>query len=189
MKKISKGNIVFALFLVLLIIPTSRNFIQVNLQKLVAKVAPISTIPSEDQITITNYNTSFKGINTPNLSLQDTKGKVLFINFWATWCPPCIAEMPDLQDLHDRYKSNKDIVFAFVSGEKKSVINNFLTKKNYSLPVLQQTSEVPEELAHRSIPTTFIINKNGKIVLHKTGAANWNGKTVTKILDQLLQEE
>ncbi len=186
--KISKGNLIFGAFLILLIIPTSRLFIQTNLQKLLTKIVPISEIAKEKQQHISNYDIFLKGINTPDIYLTDTKGKVVFINFWATWCPPCIAEMPDLQELHHKYASNENIIFGFVSSEKQLAIQKFLQKNNYKLPTYQQTSTMPAELSHQSIPSTYIINKSGKIVLHKTGVANWNGNSVTQLIDRLIQE-
>jgi len=184
MKKLNKSNLFFGIFIILLLIPTSRNFIQVNLQRLVAKITPPSTIEAEKQKTLSSYNIQFKGINTPNLNLDNTKGKIIFINFWATWCPPCIAEMPDLQTLYDAY--NKDIIFAFVTNDNQRKINTFLTKEKLTLPIYKHLSKIPKELDYNSLPTTFIIDKKGKIILHEIGAANWNSDKFHEKLNSLI---
>jgi len=186
MKQLTPSNIIFVVLLVLLIVPTTRSFIQVNLQKVLTKVIPVSTIDAEDQITLSDYNISLKGINTSNINLTDYKENVIFINFWATWCPPCIAEMPDLQTLHDKYKN--DIVFAFITNDSQPKIESFLKNNKLTLPIYQHVSKTPKEIDYNSLPTTFIIDKKGKIILHKTGVANWNSNSFYEKLDQLIKK-
>ena len=110
----------------------------------------------------------------------------MFINFWATWCPPCIAEMPDLQELYNDY--GEKITFLFVTNEDRETVSSFFTKKEYNLPAYQAIQKAPEQLYSRSIPATYLINKQGEIVINKTGAASWNSKKVRSQIDQLLSE-
>lgn len=119
------------------------------------------------------------------INLDTFKGKVIFINFWATWCPPCIAEMPSLQDLYEDYE--EDVVFLFVADDKKDKVEKFIENKKYTIPVYFQASERPVEIQSNSLPTTYILNTEGKIVVDKTGAADWNSKRVRDLLDELLQ--
>ena len=184
MKKLKPSNLFFALFLVLMLIPTTRSFIQVGLQKVLSKVIPASTIKLSEQKKLSNYNLQFKGVNTPDLNFNDSKNKVIFINFWATWCPPCIAEMPAFQALYKKY--GQKITFLFVTNDDTKKITNFLTKNNLNLTVYQHISQLPDELEYNSLPTTFVIDKNGKIILHKTGVANWNSDSFYETLDKLI---
>jgi thiol-disulfide isomerase/thioredoxin len=120
------------------------------------------------------------------ISLSDQKGKVLFINFWATWCPPCIAEMPSINKLYNKFKDNKNIVFLMVDvdgNSKKST--RFMERKNYSLPVYTPASAIPSSILDGSIPTTLIVDKKGKIVFKHTGGADYGNEKLLKFLDDL----
>lgn len=120
------------------------------------------------------------------ISLSEQKGKVLFINFWATWCPPCIAEMPSINKLYNRFKDNKNVVFLMVDVDgntKKST--RFMEKKNYSLPVYNPASAIPSSILDGSIPTTLIVDKKGKIVFKHTGGADYGNEKLIKFLDDL----
>ena len=109
------------------------------------------------------------------------------MNLWATWCPPCIAEMPSMQKIYDAYGDR--VVFLLVSNENQEKVTTFLKRKNLSIPSYYPLSSIPKEIASNSIPATYIIDKKGFIVVEKIGAANWNSTSVRKLLDNLLLEE
>lgn len=176
-------NILFFVILVLLIIPQTRKPIQVMLHKGFALFSP--SVKTEADSKVIHYASwQLQDIEGNTVNFKDFKGKVVLINFWATWCPPCIAEMPNLQKLHDAYKDK--VVFLFVSNEKKEKIDAFLSKNKYSFNVFSPL-ENPSEFEVSSIPRTLLINKEGKIIIDKEGAANWNSETVRKTLDDLLK--
>jgi len=134
-----------------------------------------------------NSNFSLKGIvNATDVNLKDLKGKVVFINYWATWCPPCRAEMPSIQLLYDEY--NDKIEFIFITSDDKPKVDKFYLDNNYMLPTYNILSNPPEEIDTQSIPATFIIDKNGKVALSEYGPANWNSSKVKKLLDELLMQ-
>ncbi len=113
------------------------------------------------------------------------KGKVIFMNFWATWCPPCIAEMPDIQSLYDEV-NNDNIAFVMISvDEQPEKAFTFADKKSYTFPVYSLHSELPSVYHSRSIPTTFVISKNGQIVSRREGMAKYNTKKFKKFLAYL----
>lgn len=180
------SNILFAIFLVLLLIPNTRKSIQVGLQTMLSKIIPARIEKVTNKKIDTNFQVMLQGVNTPDLTLTLSGDKVIFVNFWATWCPPCIAELPALQKLYDTYGDR--INFAFISSEKASVLQAFLHKNNYSLPVYQLNYDLPEIWKHRSIPTTYIIDKQGNLVLHKSGVANWGGDSFINQLEILLEK-
>jgi len=113
-------------------------------------------------------------------ALQD---KVLFVNFWATWCPPCIAEMPSIQELKDAY--GDQVEFILISNEPFEITGKFLDQKSYDF-LSYQPLKLPEIFQSRSIPRTFIINGKSEIVVDKSGAVNWNSDKVRAILEELL---
>ena len=117
----------------------------------------------------------------------EAKGKVVFLNFWATWCGPCLKEMPDIQKLYNDYGDK--VAFLLVTQEETAKVDTFLQKKEYTFPIyFTATGDIPEEIASKSMPTSYIIGKSGKIVRAETGAANWNGSEVRAMLDGLLAE-
>jgi peroxiredoxin len=92
--------------------------------------------------------------------------------------------MPSIQKLYDSYKN--EVVFLFVANDKVEKVNSYLKENNYTFPVHFEITNTPAELISSSIPTTFIIDKSGKIVMEKKGAANWNSDKVRAVLDKLL---
>ncbi len=184
--KISKGkisNIIFFIVIVLLFIPQTRKPIQVTLQKGLALFSPGIKNKSE-QKRFKDYNWSLKTMDNQLFDFKSTKGKVVLVSFWATWCPPCIAEMPSMQLLHNDYKNK--IEFVFVSNEKSSVINAFKAKNSYTFKIYSAVTEYPEFFNVKTIPRTFLIDKEGYVVIDKSGAANWNSEVVRSVIDTLL---
>ncbi|MCF6280555.1 MAG: TlpA family protein disulfide reductase [Flavobacteriaceae bacterium] len=140
----------------------------------------------ENRVVISNYKWNLKGINTTDYNFEKANGKVAFVNFWATWCPPCRAEMPSIQKLYDDYKDK--IEFIFQTDEAPTTVIDFLNKNNYSLPSYNEFSKPPSEFKVTSIPATYLLNKKGEIVIHSVGAENWNSNKIRKLLDELLNE-
>ncbi|TZF82538.1 TlpA family protein disulfide reductase [Pedobacter sp. BS3] len=132
---------------------------------------------------------TFTGEDGSAIDLTDLRGKVIFLNFWATWCPPCMAEMPSVNALHEKFKNNPSIVFMLVDADgslKKA--SAFMKKRNFSLPVYIPAAKIPEELFQGSLPTTIIINKKGEIVFGHEGMADYNSPKVHQFLNKLITE-
>lgn len=141
----------------------------------------------EERTAISSLDFPLKGIaNATDINLKDKKGQVIFVNYWATWCPPCVGEMPSIQSLYNDYKDK--IVFVFLTSEDKVKVDNFYTKNNYNLPTYNMLANPSPEINTKSLPTTFIIDKNGKIALKEVGGANWNSASTRKLLDNLINE-
>ena len=144
-------------------------------------IRPATDLSLEDAKEIT-YDFSLISATGEELQFSELKGKVVFMNFWATWCQPCIAEMPDIDEL---YKSipGENIVFVMVSVDKEfSRAKKLLGKKGFSFPIYQVNSQLPAEFSSRSIPTTFVISKDGKIAVRETGIASYNTKEFREYL-------
>ncbi len=178
------SNILFGAFILLMIIPQTRMPIQVFIQRFIS-FSP-SEISQEDRAILKDYNWNLATLDSERINLSQSEGKVILINFWATWCPPCIAEMPELQELYDNYGDQVD--FYFITNEAPEKANLFLEKKDYTIPVFIQIEKSPEVLESSSLPTTYLISKSGEIVMRKTGAASWNSDKVHAVLDALLDK-
>lgn len=172
-------NIAFVVLIGLMIYPPTK----VYFIRLISFSPSIKKI--ENQQKIENNDWQLKGINTENLNLKEANDKVVFVSFWATWCPPCIAEMPSMKLLFDDYKDK--VTFLFVTNEDWNKVSKFYTKNSYDFPTYNQVTSAPKELESSSIPATFILSKEKKIVVDKRGAANWNSKATRQLLDKLIQ--
>ena len=128
--------------------------------------------------------TDAQGLITDSKSLQ---GKVVFINFWASWCPPCRAEMPDLQRLYGKLKTDDRFVFIFINeDEDKSKAAAYLAKNNFTMPLHYRSGNIPEEIFSGTLPTTVVLNKNGEVVLKQTGMATYDSEDFINQLKALL---
>jgi thiol-disulfide isomerase/thioredoxin len=128
----------------------------------------------------------FKDINGKVVDLGDLKGKVVFLNFWTTWCPPCLAEMPLIQKLYTQYKDDSDFVFLLVDADSKlPEAQQFMQKKKYSMPVYEVASNIPEQLFKGNLPTTIVFDKKGRISFNEEGAANYGHKKFIEFMLQL----
>ena len=118
---------------------------------------------------------SFINRNGQTLTTGDLKGKVVFINFWASWCPPCIAEMPSINSLYNKLKDNPRVLFVCVDADSDfSGSIPFMEKHHYDLPVYNMLNSVPPSFFSGTLPTTIIINPNGNIVQKHEGIANYD---------------
>lgn len=174
----------FVLFLILLIIPQTRMPIQVFVQRIIS-FSP-SEVKETKRKTLRNYHWPMLTLNKEQLNFSSSKNKVAIINMWATWCPPCVAEMPSFQKLYTDYAEKVD--FYFITSEEVDRIEKFMDKHNYNMPIYLQTHEAPEKLESRLLPTTFVISKSGEIVIKETGSADWNSKKTRRLLNRLLEE-
>ena len=150
-------------------------------------IANPDTTPLEDKEKAA-YDFTLTGMDGSTLDFETLKGKVIFINMWATWCAPCIAEMPGIQDLYNNYKDTPDVVFAMISFDKDPAkAKNFIAKKEYDLPVyFPNKTQIPGVYDSKGIPTTYVIDKEGYIAYRKVGMASYNSKSFAKMMDGLI---
>ncbi len=131
---------------------------------------------------------SFKMVNLQGkqVAFGSLKGKVVFLNIWATWCPPCIAEMPNIQKLYEKVGSDK-IAFVMLSVDEGGMdkVKKFIDKKGYTFPVYMPAGPFPQEFYSNAIPTTFIISPDGKIVAKQEGMADYDTPEVVEFLQKL----
>ncbi len=137
-----------------------------------------------------DYNFTINELDGESIDFNQFKGKVVFINLWATWCGPCRVEMPSIQSLYDSLKQ-ENIAFVMLSldnPENYSKVQNFIQGKAFTFPVYVPREGLPEQLQVSSIPTTFVISKDGKIKSKKVGTANYNTRKFKEFLVKLKAE-
>ncbi|MFD2247924.1 TlpA family protein disulfide reductase [Pontibacter ruber] len=129
------------------------------------------------------------GLDGKPVAFESLKGKVIFMNIWTTWCPPCVAEMPNIQKLYEKVGSDK-IAFVMLSVDEGGMekVKKFIDKKGFTFPVYMPASQFPQEFYSNSIPTTFIISAEGKIVAKQEGMADYDNKEVRDFLQSMVKK-
>lgn len=127
--------------------------------------------------------------NGKKISLNDLKGKVVFVNLWATWCRPCIEEMPTINNLKNKFSENDNIVFVLLDVEGNlAKSKKFMKSKNYDLPVYIAGEKIPSEYFQGAIPTTLIFNKNGDLEANIRGGRNFDKPEIYEFLKTLTEK-
>lgn len=132
---------------------------------------------------------TFTNASGTDINITSLKGKVVFLNFWASWCPPCIAEMPGISELHKEFINRANVVFVMVDADgdlHKSTA--FMKTRDYNLPLYISASQSASGLFTGTLPSTLIIDKKGKIVFRNTGAANYNTRQFRDFINKLAAE-
>ena len=121
--------------------------------------------------------------------LSELRGKVVLINFWATWCPPCRAEMPSMEKLNTLLAGEDFILLAInVEEDGKTIVQDFLKEEPHNFPVLLDLrAEVQEAYGVFRFPETFIVRRDGIIAEHVIGAIDWTDRKVINFIKFLIQ--
>jgi thiol-disulfide isomerase/thioredoxin len=133
-------------------------------------------------------NAGFINIEKRKLSISDFKGKVILLNLWATWCPPCTAEMPSLENLYKKFKNNAFTILAVSQGEDLQTVKGYIVKNKFTFPVLiDNKNEIAKLYGTGSIPTTYLIDKEGYKIAGFIGSRDWNSPEVINLINELLK--
>lgn len=135
--------------------------------------------PNLERLDLTNqefdYRGTFQDFDGNTVRLSDYKGKTIFINLWASWCGPCRAEMPHISELYKSVQGQKNLEFLMIGVDndfQKS--KNFIEGKSWSFPAVHASYGLNKSLLSESIPTTLVVNPEGKIVFYQEGMSNFN---------------
>ncbi len=179
------SDLLFYGIIILLLIPSTRMTL-VTFVKKATLIAPLKiNAPDNSKLKDSDYRWYIQSNKGENINLEQFKGELIFLNFWATWCPPCVAEMPGIQSLYEEY--GEKIRFIIVSRESPEVIHEFVKKNTYTFPVYSQSVSEPEIFQSQSIPTSYLISPSGNIILKKKGAAKWDSKKIKNLIDSYLE--
>jgi len=137
------------------------------------------------------YDFELQDMDEENKKLSDYKGKVVLLNFWATWCPPCIREMPSMERLHQKIDAKEFKVIAINQMEDIDQVFAFTGQLEIDPTfeiLFDQDSKVSQRYSVRGLPTTYLIDKKGKIRYRAVGGREFNHPEVVKIINALIKE-
>ena len=131
---------------------------------------------------------NLKTVAGGHTALSDFKGKVILLNFWATWCPDCREEMPSLQKLWKQFKAKGIVVIAVAVDRSQGEVESFVRKLGLTFPVLLDTDgDVRRNYEIAALPTTYIIGRDGRISGKIYGGREWAGKDADALMEHLLR--
>ena len=143
--------------------------------------------PTEARVGQPAPDFQLQNLDGQSVSLNDLKGKPVLLNFWSTRCPPCVAEMPYLQEIYDEWSGKGLMLLAINGGESSSTVKGFMQNHNLSLPVLLDTELVAVQRYNIvGIPTTFFIDKDG-VIQEKIIGAFPNKAEIEKRLSKIIE--
>jgi peroxiredoxin len=139
-----------------------------------AKVAPEFTV---------------SGLNGERITLRELKGRVVFLNFWATWCPPCKEEMPSMERLHRRYKARGFTILAVsIDSGGEGTVRDFVKAHGLTFPIgLDPKLEVANLYGVRALPSTVLIDRSGTTTGVALGPRDWDGAAAHAVVESLLK--
>ena len=162
-----------------------------HLLMLVCFLTPTTVVSAELEAYSNQVDLDFSlpDIKGKTQSLSDYKGKVVLINFWASWCPPCIYEMPELQKLKKHFAGSPFEIVAINVGEKKYRVRKFAKLIKFDLPVLLDTSsDTFDDWDVKTLPTSFLIDTNGQIRYQVRGAPDWEQEQTLVLIKKLITD-
>lgn len=178
-----KKNIIYIVLIVIIgiiaLVPGVKDFLR-------DQFFPIATIENAVTVSEEDYDIELQGINVPSTNLKNLRDKPIFLNFWGTWCPPCRKEWPSIQKLYDTRKGNVDFVLIAMNDEEAAV-RKFLQENKYTVPVYIAQSPISEKLLPKVFPTTFLLDKTGRIIIKEDAYRDWNTESVHQFIDNIVK--
>lgn len=191
LKKNGSTAVLTVLFIILLVNKDAKAW----LMRQVASTGILNSgISDAKETKNTSSHASYNGFILKNedgtmIDVSALQNKVIFINFWASWCPPCRAEFPSVQKLYDQYRNHPDFVFLTVNlDDNVSLGKSYLKEKGFTVPFLVSAGNIPDVLYSGSLPTTVVLDKKGEIRLHHKGLADYSKDSFYKQIDELLND-
>lgn len=154
-----------------------------NIEKVATEETPKDKVEVKDKVKA-DLSMKFRDPDGNVKTLEDFKGKVIFINMWATWCPPCIAEMPSIDKLHE--EMGDEVAFVMLSLDRnfdKAI--DFDKRKGYDLPIYTRAAQLPQMYQSAAIPTTYVIDAEGNLALTHKGMADYGDDEFKDFLKSL----
>ena len=168
--------LVYAAVLLILIVPAARDRAAKAVQVAVMHSGIVDAYIDANKKELFNYDFVIRDLSGKQVDVKSFRGKVIFLNLWATWCGPCRNEMPSIQELYNGIDKEK-ILFVMLSldEERRSEkVKSYVKEMAFSFPVFMPHGQLTNQLYVDTIPTTFVIDKDGYITIKETGMRNYN---------------
>lgn len=122
------------------------------------------------------------------ISLSEYRGDVVFVNVWASWCPPCVAEMPTIETLYENLTDQENIRFILLAmDEEQQKAVDFMERREFSMPYYFPASAMPEVFRSQYLPTTYVLSKEGRVVYKKEGIADYSSANFSRWMRELAE--
>ncbi|MEY8019791.1 TlpA family protein disulfide reductase [Muriicola sp. SD30] len=182
-KKKTVLNILLIVFILSFFVTPLGYHSKIMLNRLFAGSADV--IPADQRIRIEDYNWRLKNENWEFFNFEKSEGKVVFINFWASWRLPSAAELKSIQNLYNTYKGKVD--FYIITDEEQEPVIEFMEENNFDFPVTYLIIGDRSPIPALEPPGTYILDKKGRIVVKKEGIADWDNERIMSLMEDLLK--
>lgn len=189
---IRQKGLTIVLFLVAGALVMSSDFKAFVLQQLMVTGIFNASIdePNADNSESSQLDFAFTGMDGIVDHTSNYRGQVIFINFWASWCPPCRAEFPSIEKLYQSFKDHPNVLFLTINEDRDpGVASAFLNDKSYSVPLYRSSGKIPDEIYSGTLPTTVVLDQQGRIRYHHTGFANYASEKFINQMADLAERE
>jgi len=147
------------------------------------------TVWAEEEAEPASYDLALRSLDGEPAHMESFRGRTIFLNLWATWCAPCLAEMPYIQKLYDDV-GDEGVEFIIISTDDElEVARQFITDKGYTFPVYRVDGPMPPLYRSPTLPTTWVISPEGKLATVHAGMANYNTRGFKRFLRSLSEVE
>lgn len=177
-------NILLILFVLSFFVTPVGHFGKVLLNRIFAK--PPTVIVPESRGKITDYDWRLKDGDWNYINFEKSRGKVVLINFWASWNVPSVAQLHDFQKLYDKYGKQMD--FYIITDEEREDPEEVIAEGGYTFPITYQIIGEPSPIKLLPPPGSYLLDRQGSIVIHQEAISDWDNDKVYGVLDQLIDE-
>ncbi len=177
-------NIVLILFVLSFFVTPIGHYGKILLNRVFSFSPPV--IEKELREKITDYDWKLKDAEWSFFNFDRSKGKVVFINLWASWRLPCEAELASIQEMYNDYEGKMD--FYIITNENRPPVEEFMTKHGFTFPVTYLIIGEKMPIDPDEVPSSYLIDKSGNVVIYKKKIADWSTSKVYALLDELITE-
>lgn len=133
---------------------------------------------------------TLKDLTGKGVTLSEKKGKIIVLNFWATWCPPCREEMPSMEKLHNKFKGKDfEIIAVAMDPKGEKTVRPFIEEQGFTFTVLlDEKGNVSDMYRAYAVPMTFILGRDGMVIDKIVGAADWFSEESQKYIEELIEK-
>ncbi len=147
---------------------------------------PPSIIDKTEQQNIGDYDWRLKDENWDFFNFEESRGRVIFINLWASWRLPSEAELVSIQELYDKYQGKMD--FYIITNEEREPAEAFMEEHEFTFPVTYLIIGEKTAVDTNKVPSSYLIDKSGNIVMHEEGISDWSSNKVYQTVERLIEE-